>query len=234
MSPSEDNDVSLFEDDDVSEGVDISVRSKEEQDVAEATSPQDSIAQHESMAVRLVRILVVFLLISVTACVAIGVFFYVSNSETSSFEDDFRDSSDKAFDSIGSVFDQCLGANDDLMGSAVSHQKYSNTTWPFVTIPDFAVKAQKILTLSRASIIAVYPKVMHEDRAAWEQYGFENQGWVDESLVIQKSNPFFKGTNLDSYYDYPHIHTNDGISPNNSMYFPTWQASPIVPRWGGK
>jgi hypothetical protein len=36
--------------------------------------------------------------------------------------------------------DLTLGAVDNFIVKAVSYVKYSNSTWPFVTIPDFAVK----------------------------------------------------------------------------------------------
>ncbi|KAL7569394.1 hypothetical protein ACA910_010478 [Epithemia clementina (nom. ined.)] len=226
----DDNDDSLFEDDDVSVVVESTADTAED-DQKQVATPKDRIAQNESRAVGLVRVLVFTLLVAITAGVAVGVYFYVRNQETASFEGDFHDSSDKAFDSIGSVFDQALGASDNLMENAVSHQTFTNSSWPFVTIPDFAVKAQKILTLSRASIIGIYPRVLHEDREQWEEYAYENQGWVMKSLQIQKENAYFKGTNLDGFNDFPHIHTNEGISPNNSKYYPTWQTSPTIPRW---
>ena len=232
MSAEEMEDESLFEDDEFSLALDSTAEMTQE-NMGDITN-QPAIAKEESRALSMVRFVVFFILNAVTAGVAVGVYFYVSNTETSSFEDDFRDSSDKAFDAIGSVFDQSLGASDSLMGMMVSIQEHDNTSWPFVTLPDFAVKAQKLLTLSRASVIGIYPRVLHQDRAEWEAYGKEHQGWVDESLAIQKDSPNFKGTNLDSYFDYPHIHTNDGIAPDSSFYYPTWQASPVVPRWGGK
>ncbi|KAL7562125.1 hypothetical protein ACA910_019867 [Epithemia clementina (nom. ined.)] len=227
----DENEESLFDDDNGS--VALGSTASESTDGGEnIKKQQDNIAQNESRAVSLVRFLVFFLLIAITAGVAVGVYFYVSNAETKSFEDEFRDSSDKAFDAIGSALDNSLGASDNLMGSAVSHQLFTNSSWPFVTVPNFAVKAQKILTLSRASVIGFYPKVTDADRTEWEEYALENQGWIDESLKVQKENKYFRGTNLDSYFDYPHIHTNQGPSATNPKYYPTWQTSPVVPTWG--
>ncbi|KAL7569354.1 hypothetical protein ACA910_010443 [Epithemia clementina (nom. ined.)] len=228
----EEIDESIFDDDNVSVAVGSTAEASNDDNDKVLLQQDNNIAERESRAVSLVRFLVFFLLIAITAGVAVGVYFYVSNEETKSFENDFRDSSDKAFDAIGSVLDQSLGASDNLMGTAVSHQLFTNSFWPFVTIPNFAVKAQKILTLSRASVIGIYPKVMGADRTAWEEYALENQGWVDESLKVQRENKYFKGTNIDSYNDYPHIHTNEGPSEIHSKYYPTWQTSPVVPRWG--
>ncbi|KAL7569398.1 hypothetical protein ACA910_010482 [Epithemia clementina (nom. ined.)] len=232
---SDDNDESLFEDDDVSMAIGSTGEITEEDGRHDTKQEEDNIAKYESRAVTFVRFLVVFLLFAVTAGVAVGVYFYVSNQETDSFEDDFNDSAEKAFDAIGSVLDRSLKASDSLMNSAITYQQYNNLSWPFVTVPNFSVEAQKILALSRASAISIYPKVLDADRSAWEEYAHENQGWIDESLLKQKENPFFTGAVVEGYQDFPHINLNGGVAPNFPKYYPGWQASPVVPRgapWG--
>jgi hypothetical protein len=43
------------------------------------------------------------------------------------------------------------------------------------------------------------PKVTAEKRLEWEQWAIENDGWVDESLKIQREDPTYTGVNVDSW-----------------------------------
>jgi hypothetical protein len=66
----------------------------------------------------------------------------------------------KVFDAVGTL-DLTLGAVDNFIVKAVSYAKYSNSTWPFVTIPDFAVKlpnSSVALPPFIATCIHLYPR----------------------------------------------------------------------------
>jgi hypothetical protein len=69
------------------------------------------------------------------AIVGYFVYTYVSGSEQAEFEDDFHADAFKVFESIGKSMDVTIGAVDALVVSMVSFARYSNSSWPFVTLP---------------------------------------------------------------------------------------------------
>jgi len=186
----------------------------------------NDIAVQESRAVTIVRFLVVILLLAVTAGVAYGVYFYVSESETEDFENDFDDSSEKVLDSVGSVLDQSLGAIDNFMVSVISYAERSNSTWPYVTIPDFSVRAAKVLSLSKASVFGVYARVTADDRAGWEQWANENNDWINESIEVQER----QGEELSMWSEPEAISGVEGYLPTEhpGPHFPSFYSAPFV------
>mmetsp|Transcript_18806 Transcript_18806/g.40484 ORF Transcript_18806/g.40484 Transcript_18806/m.40484 type:complete len:1140 (+) Transcript_18806:117-3536(+) len=197
------------------------------------TDEDEAIAKTESRVVRIVRVLVLLLLLVVTAGVSYGVFYYVSNSETKSFEEDFQDSSTKVLDAVGSFLDHSLGAVDNFMVGIVTNAEETGSEWPFVTIPNFAIRATKLLSLSQASICGFYPKVSEEERSEWEEWALANDEWVDVSLKVQREDPTYAGTNVESWYPSSSISNNDGPLPINASgpHYPAYYTSPIVPVW---
>lgn len=187
------------------------------------------IAQAETRAVNQSKILVFFVLLISTIVVALVVFFHLTNSENSAFEDQYLEDVKKVYGEFGSALDQMLGATDNFMVSMVSHAKYSNSEWPFVTMPDFAVKASKLLSLSKAIMVGTYPLVDTEERPKWENYTVENDAWVDTGLAVQKEDENFKGTQIEEWSGWGVVHNNDGPLEEPGPYLPTWQSAPVVP-----
>eukprot|EP00523_Entomoneis_sp_CCMP467_P017961 CAMPEP_0168810014 /NCGR_PEP_ID=MMETSP0726-20121227/3381_1 /TAXON_ID=265536 /ORGANISM="Amphiprora sp., Strain CCMP467" /LENGTH=1234 /DNA_ID=CAMNT_0008862013 /DNA_START=54 /DNA_END=3758 /DNA_ORIENTATION=+ len=198
---------------------------------------EQAIAKSESRAVQVVRALVVVMLLAVTGGVGYGVFYYVSSGEESAFDEDFEDSSEKVMDSIGDYLDQTLGAVDNFVVGIVTNAEQAsesenpNTTWPYARIPDFAVRGAKLLSLSKASVFGVYPRVTAEQRRQWEEWAVANDDWVDDSMNIQRNDPTYKGKNVDSWYPGTSISNNFGPAPENATgpHYPTYYQSPLVP-----
>ncbi len=71
-----------------------------------------------------------------TVGVAVTVYRYVSTAEHTSFEGHFQDDSDKVLEAIGSTLELTLGSVDNFLVGMVSFARYTNATWPFVTVPD--------------------------------------------------------------------------------------------------
>ena len=191
------------------------------------------IAKKESRAVYFVRFLVVVILLGVTAGVAVGVYYYVSRSESNDFEEDFEDSSEKVLDEIGSSLEQSLGAIDNFMVSVVANAEKTNQTFPFVTIPDFGVRASKVLSLSRAFQVGVYNKVSKEERSRWELWAQDNDEWIDESLKVQREDPSYKGVNVDTWIPSTSISGYSGPLPIDmpGPHYPTYYSAPTAPVW---
>lgn len=65
----------------------------------------------------------------------------------------------------------------------------TNATWPFVTLPNFAVVASKSFnTTASAAFFMFAPRVPRKDRRAFEAYAQAHQGWIKEDLQIHGSD----------------------------------------------
>jgi hypothetical protein len=103
----------------------------------------------------------------------------------------FEADANKVMDGIGESIKGNLAAMDSFASMMISMAKQTNQTFPFVTIPNFAIKASKLLTLSDGFTISTQPVVYAEQRLQWETYTKENQGWVNQTKQIQEVDVFF-------------------------------------------
>jgi hypothetical protein len=206
----------------------------DDQHFAETVEPdtnQTVLAQHETKHVFRIRIVFILVLILSAFAVAWAVYYYVSESERQDFEDRFEANAIKIRESIGFTLDQTLGSIDAFAHSMVSLAKATNQTWPFVTIPDFSVRAAKILGLSKGVYVTNSIYVSNEDREQWLNYSSTNNHWINESLVVQEKalNNFYFGAITKDWVPYGHIHNNNGDSPlDRPFYLPNWQSYPVV------
>jgi hypothetical protein len=124
---------------------DRSCSTTEQNSLANATpKEQDAIAKDEDKAVFRLRLLVIGVLVASTVGVACAVYNYISKSENSQFEESFSDDANKVLEALGSSLHLTLSAVDAFVVNIASCAILSNSSWPFVTIPDFAVRANKI------------------------------------------------------------------------------------------
>jgi len=190
---------------------------------------QPVIAKDETRAVYWGKLIVFLVLLVSTIAVAAAVYLYISRAQTAEFEDQFKEDAKKVFESIGTTLDLTLGAADSFVVGLVSFALYSNSTWPFVTMPDFAVKAAKLRTLSKSTVLGFYPKVATEQRSEWEQYAKGHNHWVDTGLATQKEDVNFKGVQATNWSGVDVIHGPAGPLERPGPYYPTWMSSPVVP-----
>jgi len=100
----------------------------------------------------------------------------------------------------------------------------------FLRQPNYYVRTSKIRSLAKAVYCGQYHFVATEQRASWEEYSFQHDGWVMESIKIQERDDSFGGTIIKEYETSP-MYTYgimDGpMSPDG--YLPNWQTGPVVP-----
>lgn len=171
---------------------------------------KEIIVEAETKSIFKIRILFSCVLIISMISIALTVYYYIANREKADFEKQFYQDSSKIFEAVGSVLASSLGAVDSFSVNMVSYSKYSNETWPFVTIPEFAIRCAKLLSLSKATVISTYPIVSTEQREKWENYSLANDWWVDEGIVVQNNDEHFKGRNVTEWSPFPVIHGNSG------------------------
>jgi hypothetical protein len=192
------------------------------------------IPSAENNLVFWIRVIVVAVLVVSTVSVTLVVYFYTSNTEQDAFEEQFISDSLKVFESVGTSLDLIFGAVDIFIVRAVSYAKYSNSTWPFVTIPDFAVQAAKLLGSSASIHCNVYPLVSKNQCAVWEPYSLLNDAWVEESINMQARNKNYHGPILTEYETLGSIHGAQGVIAESDPgpFMPSWQlfriTTPII------
>lgn len=128
----------------------------------------EAFAKRETCVVAGLRLVVLTVLVVSTVFLAMVVHSYLDNEEQEEFKESFESDANKVLRSIGITLDQTLGAVDAMGVSMLSFAAYTNQTWPFVTIPDFEMRAAKARRSAKASVVSIYQVVSHENRAAWE------------------------------------------------------------------
>jgi hypothetical protein len=190
------------------------------------------IAKDEHKAVIRLRLLLLLVLLGSTVGFAFATHYYVSRFETTALEEQFQADATKVLSSVGASLDFTMGAVDSLVVNMVSYAHESQSKWPFVTVPDFAVRAAKIKALSNALLLAVYPVVKSDTRSRWERYTVNHDAWVKEGMTLQEKDGSFRGA-MDFNFsettpDLGIITDNNGVRPSNyTTYLPQWQMHPV-------
>ena len=191
-----------------------------------------NIARKENMAVNMWRLIMFSVLIITTISMAVIVFLFVSTTENQEFLTSFDVDSNKIHESLLSSMDTKLEALDSLAMFMVTNAREKNETWPNTSLNDFAPKAAKMRILSHAIALQEYKLVQEDERSEWEAYAKANEGWVQETIEVQRvDSTFLQSANISDY------DTNHSISiryggpvPNGTgPYTPTWQTYPMLP-----
>jgi hypothetical protein len=190
---------------------------------------QEIIGRAEDKAVFRLKLLVLAVLTASTVGIAMVVYLYTSNAEEDDFEEQFIGDSSKIFESIGSTLELTLGAVDSFLVGLVSFARFTNATWPHVTLPDYAVRVAKIRSLSKAVLVTQYHFVADGQRAKWEKYSVANDYWVDESIEVQKNDQTYQGKIVTDYWTRPDIHVDADPYTRPGPYLPKWQQAPVIP-----
>jgi CHASE domain len=115
-----------------------------------------------------------------------------------------------------------------------------NATWPYVQIPHFEQRGQDNDAISKALMIAISPLVTRENKEAYLNYTYNNQGWIQEGLNVQcyveDTECVTQEWNISTYM----ARLSDGASgatvPQNEagadfgpgQYAPMWQYAPVA------
>jgi hypothetical protein len=126
--------------------------------------------------------------------------------------------------------DRTLGAFDGLAVSLVSTARLSDQVWPFVTIPNFAVRISKVLPNANAINMYVVPVVEPSLRKQWEAYSIQNDGWVDESVAVQDAWNAYHGPVIYNGTKQSVVHGDFGVIPSNIRYQYRRSVSVVAPR----
>ncbi|CAB9503571.1 Receptor-type guanylate cyclase gcy [Seminavis robusta] len=142
-----------------------------------------NLASKENKAVWMLRILVMGLLLAVTVVVLAGVYIFASQSEEHDFEDGFNIHASQLTESFRNAVERKLVAIGTMGNGMTSYAQATGAEFPFVTIPDFAVRASDIRVLADALIMVWCPFVTDQNRLKWEEYAFMNRFQVNKDFA---------------------------------------------------
>jgi hypothetical protein len=142
-----------------------------------------TLARRETKVLNVLRVLVLVLLLVTTTLTSAVVYFHTSNEETKNFESDFQANAQRIVESFHDAVERRLGAINSMATAITSHALETKQTFPFVTIPNFAIRGSDLRVQADAMSILWMPLVTDEIRVAWEEYALNNRSQVDEAYL---------------------------------------------------
>ena len=202
------------------------------------------VASKENNAVWYLRILVFLLLFLVALVVCVSVYLVSKHAETKDFEEDFEDMGAKLVSSFESTLKQRFGILEEFAEDVTSYVQDSqaldvvehNSTdvikgatprWPFVALPNFEKRAGSSRGLADLFSLVLMPIVSETDRAAWDRFAVNNQGWRAEGIALQRGVPVEDVVIDPIHSSIANFSMLPDISPG--PYIPLWQLVPSVP-----
>ena len=151
------------------------------------------LAKRETRKVTLWKLTVLSVLLISAFVTAAATYIFINNSANAEFEKIFKSSGGKVLEAVGKSLEQTLKSLDSFAVAAVSHAHNTNQTWPFVTVPDFAMRAAKMISLSNVVFVSILPLVSNQTREEWERFAATHDQWLNESVHLQEQYDLFHG-----------------------------------------
>ncbi|KAL3926182.1 MAG: hypothetical protein SGBAC_013575 [Bacillariaceae sp.] len=198
---------------------------------------REEIANRESKQVFWLRFFLLFVVVASAVAIVTFVYLHLSKAEEEEFQKQFQSDSTKVFEAMGTTMDQTVGTTDAFIRQLVSFARHdANSSWPFVTKPDFALNAGKVLKLTKAFTCAIAVFVEPEQHDEWLDYSFDHIDWVEEAKQMQeKDEDWHKSTDFNNTINYglwgfEGAGSTNATKPTEYMnnYLPYWQQYPIV------
>jgi len=150
---------------------------------ANTTPRHRQLAAEEIQKVRRIKYFVIGFLFTITIAVAIGAYLSKHVSEGDEFKSQFSEDATKIVETMGRNLVLTLQASDAFTVSITSLAMATNQSWPYVVVPDFAVRAEKIRSLANAVLVNTYTLVEPDQRYKWQNFtALVGPEWVDESI----------------------------------------------------
>jgi hypothetical protein len=211
-------------------------------------SHEEVLAAKENRSVRRLRVGMGLVLLSAAIAISVLAFKLSLQNESKEFKAFFHDQATRMADTVTINSQTRFSAVKSFALSITSHAKYTNSTWPQVTMPEFERRAGGVSV--QAQLMSMITRVNK-----WEPYSVENQGWFAEALAMQDQMGIRRRYLQQQEGD--KNHTVDNIAQNvqdsiptpyaipeqsfrvdgstavpetgSGPYLPIWQIAPIVP-----
>jgi len=197
------------------------------------------VAEKEKRNIFRSKLLVILVLLIAVATVATAAILLIRDEEERNFHIQFQAYSSETITVVREKAKKSFEAIEYYSSTVTSIAKVTNAVWPFVTIPDFAVRTKHLVNLIGAESEFIFaPIVKHEDRDNWEQYTMEKVASM--TLDLLRNSEEYTEDDLETFTDInvPYIHNYDlsgGLSTKveysyrEDTYAVNWQPYPITP-----
>jgi class 3 adenylate cyclase len=204
-----------------------------------------TLAHKENKVVVWMKGAVAIVLLTTSVLVSTGVFLYTRNDQRGDFKDSFRADADRLLESFYKSVERTLEAVDALSVTITSHALETNSTFPNVSLPDFALRFGNARILSGSPYVEYLPLVTDETRIGYEEYYRKNaalqyQREYEKEVIARtfQDQHFGRTTNEASvsWAGESDVISNRGrggemvpAPPNTGPYLPLAHISPVMP-----
>ena len=143
-----------------------------------------SLATQENKDLTKFRLFLVTILFWTTIGVGLAVWIYFTEETEKGFEEFYDHQAQELYEESTSKIIVALGAIDSF--ALALSAKFSD--WPFVTVPKFSIRAERLRNLSNAVQVSNYYYVQNDQLEQWEAYSTENDFWLEEGIQNQETN----------------------------------------------
>ncbi|KAL3917415.1 MAG: hypothetical protein SGILL_004724 [Bacillariaceae sp.] len=200
---------------------------------------KEHLAEKETKTLRRLKCIVFSLLFCSMMAVAFTAYYVTARQETVEFEKQYYENAHKVLSTMGSNLERTLQASDAFVASIASMAELTNQTWPFVVVPDFAVRAEKIRSLANAVVANTYAVIQPEERSEWERFSaLAGESFVEESLTVMEEYDdshwpiiwnYTAWNVIWAYDEYDKENPGEEGTTREGTYMPWWQAQPTIP-----
>jgi len=174
-------------------------------------------------------LLVFFVLFLAAGAVVAVTYIIIINEEQTEFKSQFSGYASEIVTVSRQKADQMFASMDALSVSIASSAVATNSSWPFVRVPNWYLKIETLVPLIgvKEPILAFAPIVEEHQRGMWAGYSMqEAPKYYEETIIARKSNDtvekFMNAT-------IPFIHNYD--VQNNFIPAPVMGPLPSLPAW---
>lgn len=177
------------------------VKTAAEVPAQEVSAAAPNIAGRATKAVNVLFFAMLAVLVCAAVAISVGVYFYTRNQEETNFEVQYEADASKLVSSFRDAVEHKLGALNNFANTFTSYALATNSSFPFVTLPNYAVRGQDMRIASESYIVHWLPLVTNETREDWEKYSYENRGIFDDELSedvrfrTQQDDAYFRNQN---------------------------------------
>jgi hypothetical protein len=186
----------------------------------ETTHKIDELEEEHEAVAKLKVVVLTVLSISVIG-MSLAIFFYSSNNEYDKFEEMFVFDARHLFDSVGAAIALKVSVMDAFLANVNAFATAANTSWPYITTPDFASRASHALMIARGAKLSQFHLVIEDQREQWVDYSTMNDAWVEESIQFEAENPPW-----DSPAPAKSLEASEA-NFQDDWYLPLWQNFPV-------
>ena len=152
-----------------------------------SSSDITAFARTESRQIYWLRWFLLIMLLITAFVLSFAVYRITRQGENDQFRTRYKDNAMTVIDAFQANLEHTIGAMDNLGVSYSSHAQSTNSTWPFLTLPQFEIRGASSANLANSDFLAFAPLVTSETRSGWEKFVIENSGWMKEALAHEQA-----------------------------------------------